>query len=172
MTGEPADASGEPECSPVGTSGAIGRGDGRSRAASHGLLYGERRPRAASNPTIGRPPTEEERSVAKHKAAGGTVAFDEDGDLLWHNAAGELHREDGPAAEEPDGSRSWWTNGSLHRDGGPAVECADGSRLWWMDSRLHRADGPAVELANGRREWWLEGEQLSKAAWRSRTRDP
>ena len=31
-----------------------------------------------------------------------------DGNVHWHNAAGELHRTAGTAVEHPDGSREWW----------------------------------------------------------------
>jgi hypothetical protein len=50
----------------------------------------------------------------------------------WKNAAGQLHREDGPAIEYADGDKEWWINGECHREDGPAVECADGTKLWYL----------------------------------------
>jgi hypothetical protein len=38
------------------------------------------------------------------------------------NEKGELHRVDGPAIEDTDGTRSWWVNGKLHRVDGHADE--------------------------------------------------
>jgi hypothetical protein len=57
----------------------------------------------------------------------------------------------------------WFLNGKLHREDGPAVEWADGSRSWWLNDQRHRTDGPAVEHADGDREWWLNGEQVTEA---------
>ncbi len=31
--------------------------------------------------------------------------------VFYYNASDKLHRTDGPAAEFPDGSMSWWING-------------------------------------------------------------
>lgn len=71
---------------------------------------------------------------------------------------GELHREDGPASEDADGTREWVLRGFRHRHDGPAVELWTGAREWWYGNKLHRKDGPAVEFANGTREWWWAGE--------------
>jgi len=35
-----------------------------------------------------------------------------DGNVHWHNAAGELHRTAGTAVEHPDGRRGRWVNGT------------------------------------------------------------
>ena len=37
--------------------------------------------------------------------------IDEYGTKCWGNAEGKLHREDGPAVERDDGSKSWYLNG-------------------------------------------------------------
>lgn len=76
----------------------------------------------------------------------------------WRNAAGALHRDDGPAIEYWNGDREWWRDGQVHRDDGPAVEFADGSRSWYQDDELHRVDGPAIENVDGMRAWLFHGE--------------
>jgi hypothetical protein len=50
--------------------------------------------------------------------------------------------------------------GKLHREDGPAIELANGTRSWWINGELHREDGPAVELANGTGDWWINGERI------------
>jgi hypothetical protein len=84
--------------------------------------------------------------------------IDNDGNKRWKNSEGKLHREDGPAIEHSDGSRSWYINGKFHREDGPAVERADGSLEWWSNGKLHREDGPAIEYVNGSREWYINGK--------------
>lgn len=54
--------------------------------------------------------------------------------------SGNLHRENAPAVEYPDGTKEWWRNGMLHRDDGPAVvELAvsgkEGGRRWASRSK-------------------------------------
>ncbi len=44
-----------------------------------------------------------------------------------------LHREDGPAVEHVNGSKTWYVNGNLHRLDGPAVEWAGRSKEWFVD---------------------------------------
>ena len=51
----------------------------------------------------------------------------------WYNLEGKDHRENGPALEWVNGSKSWWINGKRHRTDGPAVECADGYEEWWIN---------------------------------------
>ena len=70
------------------------------------------------------------------------------GNTYYYNEQNELHREDGPAVEEADGTKYWYVNGKCHRLDGPAVEWADGSKEWWVNGKLHREDGPAYEWAN------------------------
>jgi hypothetical protein len=50
---------------------------------------------------------------------------------------GELHREDAPAVEFPNGYKSWYINGKWHREDGPAVEWPDGSKEWWIDGKYY-----------------------------------
>ena len=80
----------------------------------------------------------------------------------YYNSAGELHREDGPAIEWPNGSKEWCQNGLRHRTDGPAVEWADGSKFWHQNGRLHREDGPAIIWHYGARYWFLHGVEYTK----------
>lgn len=52
---------------------------------------------------------------------------------IW-TKQGQLHREDGPAVEDSDGSyKAWYVNGQLHREDGPAqiYNDANGEKCWW-----------------------------------------
>ena len=81
-----------------------------------------------------------------------------EGTRIWRNAAGKIHRDDGPAIERPNGDKLWYRNGLLHReDGGPAIDHASGGKGWYRNGRLHRKGGPAVERADGTVEYWLNG---------------
>ena len=53
--------------------------------------------------------------------------------------------------------------GQLHREDGPAVELSDGHREWWQNDQRHRIDGPAIEWANGGETWFLNGLGYNKA---------
>jgi len=75
------------------------------------------------------------------------VTVDDEGTIRWYNENGQQHREDGPAIEWADGTKSWWING-----------------------RRHREDGPAIEHAkNGDKEWYINGEPLSEQEFIKRT---
>lgn len=106
------------------------------------------------------------------------------GNKIWLNKEGQLHRLDGPAVEKANGTKSWYVNGKLHREDGPAIEWAGGSKEWWLNGvrqpdqypptcnvdqygnkrwknikgEHHREDGPAIEWANGDKEWWIYGD--------------
>jgi hypothetical protein len=80
--------------------------------------------------------------------------------VFWY-LNGKLHREDGPAFEEIDGTTFWFISGKRHRENGPAVEWSDGSKQWYLNDKLHREDGPAIDNANGTKQWHLYGRQLS-----------
>ena len=87
------------------------------------------------------------------------VEVDSNGNRTWRLDNHQFHREDGPAIERADGTRSWFQNGLLHRLDGPAVESPDGDRSWFQNGRRHRVDGPAIERANGNREWFQNGRR-------------
>lgn len=57
------------------------------------------------------------------------------GNKYWENEAGELHREDGPAIEGPNGDKEWFFNAKYHREDGPAVIWADGTEEWYLNGR-------------------------------------
>ena len=81
-----------------------------------------------------------------------------DGRKIWLNAAGELHREGGPAVDLVDGDKEWCRNGRWHREDGPAVVCIDGTKFWYQNGLRHRDDGPAIVRANGDKLWFREGK--------------
>jgi hypothetical protein len=81
----------------------------------------------------------------------GTLYFDQDNCL---------HREDGPAYEDVDGTKIWYCHGQSHREDGPAVEDVDGTKKWYWHGKFHREDGPAVECANGDKFWFYHGQQI------------
>jgi len=62
---------------------------------------------------------------------------------------------------DTEGTKYWYLNGELHREDGPAAEYTNGAKFWCLNGKLHREDGPAVELTNGNKLWWLNGEGLS-----------
>ena len=86
------------------------------------------------------------------------------GSRRYYNTAGQLHRDEGPAIVQFDGTVKWFQNGKLHRDAGPAIEYASGIRIWVKQGLRHREDGPAVIWADGRIEWFLQGVEYSSAA--------
>ena len=47
-----------------------------------------------------------------------------------------LHREDGPAAEWYEGSKTWYKNGKRHRMDDPAFEHVNGSKSWCINDVL------------------------------------
>ena len=90
------------------------------------------------------------------------VTVDEYKTICWYNEKNQLHRLDGPAIEDANGSKSWWVNGNPHRLDGPAFERSDGYKAWWVEGKLHRLDGPAIEGANGDKEWFVQDKELAE----------
>lgn len=84
--------------------------------------------------------------------------IDKQGYKRWYNNEGQLHREDGPSVECPNGTKYWHQNGRQHRVEGPAIEHADGRKEWYQNNQLHRINGPAIEIPNGHKEWWVDGK--------------
>ena len=58
---------------------------------------------------------------------------DIDGNKIWRNKQGQLHRTDGPAVIYADGTQWWYRNGQCHRTDGPAMIYADGSQYWYVN---------------------------------------
>ena len=98
----------------------------------------------------------------------GPACVNADGSRAWFQN-GQLHRLDGPAIEYPDGGSEWYQNGRLHRIDGPAVEHSDGYRAWYQNGILHRLDGPAAINVDGTEEYWLDGVQHTEESWRAAT---
>ena len=70
------------------------------------------------------------------------------------------------------GARCYYnTNGQLHRENGPAIEYADGSKSWYKNDQYHRTDGPAIDWTRGRKAWYINGEELSEAEFNQRVKD-
>lgn len=55
------------------------------------------------------------------------------GACRYRNAAGRLHREDGPAVVYPSGSCEWYQNGLRHRVDGPAVVYPNSQKFWFIE---------------------------------------
>ena len=83
----------------------------------------------------------------------------ENGNQVWLDVNGELHRTDGPAYIGADGSTAYYVNGQRHRTDGPAVIKADGTKKYWVNGQLHRTDGPAIIGADGTKEYWINGKR-------------
>src|SRR4051794_28478999 len=80
-----------------------------------------------------------------------------DGTLEWHDDAGRLHRDKGPAKVLPSGREEWYRHGKLHREDGPAVIHANGSYKWYRDGVRHREGAPACVYVNGTEKWYRDG---------------
>ena len=80
-----------------------------------------------------------------------------DGTVFYLNGQGQIHREDGPAVESPEGHKKWYIDGLLHRLDGPASVNSLGED-WYQNGLLHRKDGPAV-IHHSHKEWWLNGKR-------------
>jgi hypothetical protein len=63
----------------------------------------------------------------------------------------------------------WKLNGKTHREDGPAIECVDGTKSWWIGGDFHREDGPAIEWANGAKSWYLNGVGMTEEEHRAQT---
>jgi hypothetical protein len=78
-----------------------------------------------------------------------------------------LHRVNGPAVLSYDYSKKsllqwWYKEGKLHREDGPAFVDMDGSKYYYMHGLLHRENGPAVEYADGRKLYYINNKQLTE----------
>lgn len=94
--------------------------------------------------------------------------IDSVGTKNWYDENGDLHREDGPAKEHINGTKSWWIHGKRHREDGPAHESANGSKFWYQNGKLHRLDGPAIErlddMDKESRSWYFEGRFITNVS--------
>ena len=60
-----------------------------------------------------------------------------DGTEFWYNQNGQLHRLDGPAIEQSNGTKYWLQNGKRHRLDGPAIEWSDGIKIWFIENKKY-----------------------------------
>lgn len=82
-----------------------------------------------------------------------TFIFNDDG--VWHC-------ESGPAVYGKS-YQAWYVNGLLHRLDGPAITNSDGSTMWYRDNKLHCESGPAASWPSKNHfEFYLEGIQYSE----------
>ena len=65
--------------------------------------------------------------------------------------------------ESTDGNLQWYKDDKLHREDGPAIMNKNGTRAWAYRGEFHRTDGPAVIFSNGDIDWFVHGEKLDKA---------
>jgi hypothetical protein len=86
----------------------------------------------------------------------------ENGNRVWRNEAGQIHREDGPAVEYANGTKVWYINNLRHREDGPAIEDKSGAREWWFNNKLHRETGPARITEDGSKVWYIRGTMHRK----------
>jgi hypothetical protein len=86
----------------------------------------------ASKPRSNEPPKSEDEKPSISEPTTITDA----GTKIWKNKDGEFHREDGPAVEYADGTKTWLINGEHHREDGPAVEYADGTKTWYINGEI------------------------------------
>ena len=56
-----------------------------------------------------------------------------------------------------------------HREDGPAIEWADGSKSWYLNGKRHCEDGPAIEWVDGSKWWYLNGQYFTEAEYARRT---
>ena len=56
-------------------------------------------------------------------------------------------------------------NGFLHREDGPAFEQPNGYKIWWLNGICHREDGPARIFPNGKVQYYLNGIIYTKEDW-------
>jgi hypothetical protein len=45
------------------------------------------------------------------------------------------------------GNLYWLQDELLHREDGPAIVQVNGTRIWYQNDQRHRLDGPAIECA-------------------------
>lgn len=85
------------------------------------------------------------------------------GVVAYFNDDNDIHREDGPAIIERNGTEKWCQHGRLHRENEPAVVYPNGGKEWWYEGQLHRVDGPAVieylQWGDFRIKWYHHGKQ-------------
>ena len=96
------------------------------------------------------------------------IEVSKSGTRYYYNNAGKVHRTDGPAVEDINGTKLWYQNGQCHRTDGPAVELADGTKSWYQNGKRHRIDGAALEYSDGDKAWYINGDELTEDEFNQR----
>ena len=82
-----------------------------------------------------------------------------DGNKLYLNDEGKLHRLDGPAFEYSDGSKLWYINGICHQNIDPSYEYLDGTKQWFFKGQSHRIGG---SFNSAGEYWYIHGKKYTK----------
>lgn len=80
----------------------------------------------------------------------------------YRNKHKQLHRINGPAVVNEDGTKQYFHNGLRHRLRGPAIIHADGTKEYWVSNMRHKIDGPAVIHPDGKVEWWYWNNDITE----------
>ena len=73
------------------------------------------------------------------KVSNGRIEMPGDKEIYVYN--GKKHRDRGPAeTHKRTGYKAWFRHGLLHRVNGPAVINADGSKEFWENGKLMRKE--------------------------------
>ena len=62
----------------------------------------------------------------------------------------------------------WFLNDTIHREDGPAVIDSEGTKQWYRNGLRHREDGPAIEYTDGSNRWYLNGIWLLESEFNAR----
>lgn len=95
----------------------------------------------------------------------GPALIQKDGSLQKWLLFDKLHRADGPAVTrivEGKTYEEYYYYGMPHRVGGPALQGLDGSFKWYYHGRMHREDGPAWVIPNGPEVYAIDGVELDQ----------
>ena len=77
--------------------------------------------------------------------------------LYQHN---KLHRENGPALINSNGTKFWYKNGHRHRENGPTIIYPNGIKKWYKYGLLHRENGPAIIFPDKTKVWYIKGKLI------------
>jgi len=68
-------------------------------------------------------------------------------------------------------STEWFNLEDLrHREDGPAREYANGSKSYFINNKLHREDGPAIEYSNGYKAYYINDKKLTEKEFNNRNK--
>lgn len=90
----------------------------------------------------------------------GPAIVESNGTQVWFYN-GRYHRVDNPAIIRANGDQSWFYNGQYHRVDGPAVS-GRGFSAYYQNGKPHRLNGPAVIYPDGKEQYWLNGKRSTK----------